>query len=181
MTQKIINKPTTGIFISAKDSCGSLQQLVQFLDHLNQLCSDKFDIVLVDDSSSISDSSEYSDSSSVSVSSEHSDSSSVSVSSEAEKSPSLPKELDVPELCRMLQTLADNGILSADWQLCGQTWTERAEMVAFLSGKLRRRCMWSAFASLWHCDRNALKSAYAKHSDSHAAREYYLKLEKILE
>ena len=92
-----------------------------------------------------------------------------------------PEVLSVPGMQERLDALVEAGELSPDYQLKTQSWTERAIIVAYLSGDLRKKCMWSAFAELWHCDKLVLKSAYAKHSDTAAARKYYVKLEEILQ
>lgn len=108
----------------------------------------------------------------------------ISIESDAgsgsEKPVQLPDALRVPEMREQLDALVDAGVLASGYQLKDQSWTERAVIVAYLSGKLGNKCMWSAFAQLWHCDMKVLKSAYAKHVDSLAGREYFRKLEKIL-
>ena len=86
--------------------------------------------------------------------------------------PVLPKSLDFQEMKDLLDKLAEAGILKA--------WTERSVIVAFLSGKVQRMCMWKPFAELWHCDKGALQSAYQKHCDTKAAMLYYKKLERIV-
>ena len=92
-----------------------------------------------------------------------------------------PEILNVPGMQERLDALVEAGELSPDYQLKTQSWTERSIIVAYLSGELRKKCMWRAFAELWHCDKQVLKSAYAKHSDTEAARKYYVKLEEILQ
>jgi len=80
----------------------------------------------------------------------------------------------------MLDKLVEQGVLGDGYQLKSQSWTEKSVIVAFLSGKVGKRCMWAAFAELWACDKNALQSAYSKHCDTTAARKYYQKLTCIL-
>lgn len=167
MKQKYSAMPATGIFISVKDSRDSLVRLVKIVALLNELYGEQFDVVLVENGV-------------VGEVSASEDVPSPSVSSEPE-TPPLPKELDVDEIRQMLQSLADYGELTADWQLRNQSWTERAVIVAYLSGKLGKKCMWSAFAQLWHCDKNGLRSAYDQRCDTASARKYYQKLEKILD
>lgn len=92
----------------------------------------------------------------------------------------LPPELDTQDMRGLLDRLAETGVLQDNYQLKKQTWTEKSVIVAFLSGKLGKKCMWSAFAKLWGCDKNALQTAYAKHCDTAVARAYYQKLTEIL-
>ena len=99
---------------------------------------------------------------------------------EMESEPVLPKSLDFQEMKDLLDKLAEAGILKASYALKNQSWTERSVIVAFLSGKVQRMCMWKPFAELWHCDKGALQSAYQKHCDTKAAMLYYKKLERIV-
>ena len=92
----------------------------------------------------------------------------------------LPTELDTHDMRILLDKLVKTGILMDNYQLKNQTWTEKSVIVAFLSGKVGKLCMWSAFAKLWGCDKNALQSAYAKRCDTKASRTYYQKLNEIL-
>lgn len=92
----------------------------------------------------------------------------------------LPPELDTQDMRSLLDRLVEAGVLMDNYQLKEQTWTEKSVIVAFLSGKLGKRCMWAAFAKLWGCDKNALQAAYTKHCDTAAARAYYQKLTEIL-
>lgn len=92
----------------------------------------------------------------------------------------LPAALDFSEMKEMLEKLVDEGVLGDGYQLKGQSWTQRSVIVAYLSGRLGRKCMWSAFAQLWHCDKCGLKSAYIKHCDTEAAKKYYMKLDEML-
>lgn len=92
----------------------------------------------------------------------------------------LPPELDTQDMRNMLDSLVEVGILLGKYQLKNQTWTEKSVIVAFLSAKIGKRCMWSAFAKLWGCDKNALQSAYAKRCDTAAAKAYFQKLNDIL-
>lgn len=92
--------------------------------------------------------------------------------------PILPKSLDFQEMKDLLDKLAEAGILKASYALKNQSWTERSVIVAFLSGKVQRKCMWKPFADLWHCDKGAMESAYQKHFDTKAAKLYYKKLER---
>lgn len=102
-------------------------------------------------------------------------------SSEAcEEETVLPKSLDFQEMKDLLDMLAESGILKASYALKNQSWTQRSVIVAFLSGKVQRMCMWKPFAELWHCDKGALQSAYQKHCDTKAAMLYYKKLERIV-
>lgn len=94
---------------------------------------------------------------------------------------SVPSELDTPDMRELLDQLVEQGVLGEGYQLKNQSWTEKSVIVAFLSGKAGKRCMWSAFAELWACDKNALQSAYSKHCDTMAARKYYQKLTHILD
>ena len=92
----------------------------------------------------------------------------------------LPDALGKPEMRGMLDELVAEGELGDGYQLQGQSWTQRAVIVAYLSGEVGSKCMWSAFAKLWHCDKCVLKTAYDKHCDTDAAKKYYRKLEEIL-
>ena len=92
----------------------------------------------------------------------------------------LPAALDTPEMRAMLDKLVEAGVLADGYQLKGQSWTEKSVIVAFLSGEMRKKCMWSAFAKLWGCDKDALQIAYCKHCDTGAAKAYHKKLSKIL-
>lgn len=94
--------------------------------------------------------------------------------------PLLPMSLDFPEMRNLLDRLSEAGILGASYALRNQSWTQRSVIVAFLSGKVQRMCMWKPFAELWHCDKGALQSAYQKHCDTKAAMLYYKKLERIV-
>lgn len=94
--------------------------------------------------------------------------------------PLLPMSLDFPEMRNLLDRLSEAGILGASYALKNQSWTQRSVIVAFLSGKVQRMCMWKPFAELWHCDKGALQSAYQKHCDTKAAMLYYKKLERIV-
>ncbi len=94
--------------------------------------------------------------------------------------PLLPMSLDFPEMRNLLDRLAEAGILEASYALKNQSWTQRSVIVAFLSGKVQRKCMWKPFAELWQCDKGALQSAYQKHCDTKAAMLYYKKLERIV-
>lgn len=94
--------------------------------------------------------------------------------------PVLPKSLDFQEMKDLLDKLAEAGILKASYALKTQSWTERSVIVAFLSGKVQRKCMWKPFADLWHCDKSAMESAYQKHCDTKAAKLYYKKLERSI-
>ena len=94
--------------------------------------------------------------------------------------PVLPKSLDFQEMKDLLNKLAEAGILKASYALKNQSWTERSVIVAFLSGKVQRKCMWKPFADLWHCDKGAMESAYQKHCDTKAAKLYYKKLERSI-
>lgn len=94
--------------------------------------------------------------------------------------PLLPRSLDFPEMRNLLDRLAEAGILKASYALKNQSWTERSVIVAFLSGKVQRKCMWKPFADLWHCDKGAMESAYQKHCDTEVAKLYYKKLERIV-
>lgn len=94
--------------------------------------------------------------------------------------PLLPMSLDFPEMRDLLDRLSGAGILGASYALKNQSWTQRSVIVAFLSGKVQRKCMWKPFAELWHCDKGALQSAYQKHCDTKAAMLYYKKLERIV-
>ena len=94
--------------------------------------------------------------------------------------PVLPKSLDFQEMKDLLDKLAEAGILKASYALKNQSWTERSVIVAFLSGKVQRKCMWKPFADLWHCDKGAMESAYQKHCDTKAAKLYYKKLERSI-
>ena len=62
--------------------------------------------------------------------------------------PVLPKSLDFQEMKDLLDKLAEAGILKASYALKNQSWTERSVIVAFLSGKVQRMCMWKPFAEL---------------------------------
>ena len=66
--------------------------------------------------------------------------------------PLLPMSLDFPEMRNLLDKLAEAGILGASHALKNQSWTQRSVIVAFLSGKVQRMCMWKPIAELWHCD-----------------------------
>ena len=94
--------------------------------------------------------------------------------------PLLPMSLDFPEMRNLLDRLSEAGILGASYALKNQSWTQRSVIVAFLSGKVQRKCMWKSFAELWYCDKGALQSAYQKHCDTKAAMLYYKKLERIV-
>ena len=94
--------------------------------------------------------------------------------------PVLPKSLAFQEMKDLLDKLAEAGILKASYALKNQSWTERSVIVAFLSGKVQRKCMWKPFADLWHCDKGAMESAYQKHFDTKAAKLYYKKLERSI-
>lgn len=80
--------------------------------------------------------------------------------------PLLPMSLDFPEMRNLLDRLSEAGILGASYALRNQSWTQRSVIVAFLSGKVQRMCMWKPFAELWHCDKGALQSAYQKHCEA---------------
>lgn len=93
---------------------------------------------------------------------------------------SMPREFSTARAKDVFQGLQRIGLLDADFQPIGLSWAERGYFAQQIAYKLNIEHQWKAFAKLWHCDADTLRSAYNRAKDMPKMAAFDEKIKEII-
>lgn len=93
---------------------------------------------------------------------------------------SMPREFSTARAKDVFQGLQRIGLLDADFQPIGLSWAERGYLAQQIAYKLNIEHQWKAFAKLWHCDADTLRSAYNRAKDMPKMAAFDEKIKEII-
>ena len=91
----------------------------------------------------------------------------------------LPPELDTPEAARLMEKLAQNGLLDERWQPAGLTYAERGVLAWHTARLLKVDNSWKTFGTLWRMKPETLRTAYNKGMEQHKTLQFLDRLKEV--